>query len=100
MQFLWTMLPVLLLWPGLCGALCCSMVASMAWTLWCLYGLNYVFACACFNDTSIGHCAWNLILCSDLSPTTQWVALHAKECVAGIVSQPQTIVSGIKWEAR
>jgi hypothetical protein len=40
----WTRLP-----------LCCSMLASMAWTMWFFYGLNYVFACACFHDTSIGH---------------------------------------------
>jgi hypothetical protein len=45
----WTMSP-----------LCCSMVASMAWTMWCFYGLNYVFAYACFYDTSMDHYTFHI----------------------------------------
>jgi hypothetical protein len=36
----WNMLP-----------LCCSMVASMAWTMWRFHGLSYEFAYACFFYT-------------------------------------------------
>jgi hypothetical protein len=28
------------------------MVASIAWTMWCFYGVNYVSAYACFSCTS------------------------------------------------
>jgi hypothetical protein len=42
------------------------MVASMAWTVWCLYGLDYAFAYACFYDTSMGHYTWYLVPCNEL----------------------------------
>jgi hypothetical protein len=35
--------------PGLC----CSYGVSLACTMWCIYGLNYVTACACLYDTSM-----------------------------------------------
>jgi hypothetical protein len=52
----WTVLP-----------LCCSMLASMAWTMWFFYGLNYAFAYACFYGTSMGHNTWYLVPCNSLS---------------------------------
>jgi hypothetical protein len=30
---------------------------AMAWTMWCLYGLNYAFACASCHDISMSHYA-------------------------------------------
>jgi hypothetical protein len=44
-----------------CTLLCCSMVASLAWTMWGFYGLNYAFAYACFCDTPMGHYTWYLV---------------------------------------
>jgi hypothetical protein len=61
--YMWTML-AMLLWHGRC----CSLVASVAWTMWCLYGLNYAFTYACFYDTSIGHYTW--YICNKLSAQT------------------------------
>jgi hypothetical protein len=52
----WTVLP-----------LSCSMLASMAWTMWFFYGLNYAFAYACFFGTSMGHNTWYLVLCNEFS---------------------------------
>jgi hypothetical protein len=43
------------------------MVASMVWTMWSFYGLNYAFAYACFHDTSRGHYTWYLVPCNELS---------------------------------
>jgi hypothetical protein len=40
----WTMLP-----------LCCSMLASMAWTMWFFYGLDYVFA---YDDDITPYATW------------------------------------------
>jgi hypothetical protein len=48
----WTMLP-----------LCCSVVASVAWTMWSFYA----FAYACFYDTSMGHYTWYLVPCNERS---------------------------------
>jgi hypothetical protein len=59
----WTMISMLRLGHGLY----CSMVASMAWNLWCFYGLNYAFTYPCFYDTSMGHYTWYLITCYELS---------------------------------
>jgi hypothetical protein len=49
-------------------------LASMAWTMWCLYGLDclcflfwYIYAFFC--DTSMGHFAWYLFPCNELSLT-------------------------------
>jgi hypothetical protein len=42
------------------------MVASMAWTMWSFYGLNYAFAYACFHDASMGHYTWYLVPCNEL----------------------------------
>jgi hypothetical protein len=43
------------------------MLASMAWTMWFSYGLDYAFAYACFYDTSMGHCTWYIVPCNELS---------------------------------
>jgi hypothetical protein len=42
---MWTLLPMLLLWPGLC-CLYAALWLHMDWAMWC-YSLNYAFA-ACF----------------------------------------------------
>jgi hypothetical protein len=42
------------------------MVASTALAMCCLYGLDYVPAYACFNDTPMGHYTWYLDPCSKL----------------------------------
>jgi hypothetical protein len=44
--------------------LCCSMVASMAWTMLCFYRLNYAFAYACLYVTSLGQYTWYLAPCN------------------------------------
>jgi hypothetical protein len=57
------------------------MVASMAWTMWSFYGLNYAFAYACFYDTSMGHYTWYLVPCNSLR-SILWVmviSLHGRE---------------------
>jgi hypothetical protein len=51
--------PWLLLWPNLCGA-------SMIWTM-CLPTLVSVIVYACFYNTFMGHNAWYLVTCNDLS---------------------------------
>jgi hypothetical protein len=65
---LWTMIPMLLPMAWTMLPLVLFMVASMAWTMWSLYGLNYEFAYACFYDTFMGHYMWYLVPCSELSP--------------------------------
>jgi hypothetical protein len=64
---MWTMLPMLLPMAWTMLPLCCSKIASMAWTMWCFYGLNYAFAYACSYDTSMGHYMWYLVPCNELS---------------------------------
>jgi hypothetical protein len=44
---MWTMLPMLLVLPGV------AMLASMAWTMSFFYGLEYAFAYACYYDTLV-----------------------------------------------
>jgi hypothetical protein len=52
-----------------------AMVASMTWTSWCLSGLDYVFAYACFHKTPKGKYTRHLVTCDKLS---QCVALARK----------------------
>jgi hypothetical protein len=73
--FMQTLLPMLLLWPGLCYLLCCSMLASMAWTLWSFYGLENAFAYACFYNTSMGHYTWYLVPTQKASQRSIWTLL-------------------------
>jgi hypothetical protein len=56
----------------------------MAWTMWCCYDLNYVFAYACFYDTSMGHYKWYLVPCNELSltPNALLPLYHFKRCEA------------------
>jgi hypothetical protein len=46
-----------------------SLVASLAWTMWRLHGLDYVSACACFYDTYTTHYSttWYIVPCNELS---------------------------------
>jgi hypothetical protein len=41
---------------------------TLAWTVRCLYGLDYLSVDASFYDTSMGHYTWYLVPCNELSP--------------------------------
>jgi hypothetical protein len=61
------------------------MVASMAWNMWCLYGLNYAFAYASFYNASMGHVARPLyhVVRGILFPVTSFLSNSRKRLEAG-----------------
>jgi hypothetical protein len=88
----WTMLLMLLKWPGLCYRYASRALCLLLWPalyLWFFYDLNYVFAYACFCDTSMGHYTWYLVTWNGLS-------LGRREADVGADDQVATVLSGYR----
>jgi hypothetical protein len=66
-----------------CGSCCLPTHSCSTYPLplhWCLYGLDYVSAYACFHDTHVGQYAWSLVPCNELSLFMEQVSRNCCLC--------------------
>jgi hypothetical protein len=67
------------------------MLASVTWTICFFYGLDYVFAYACFCSTSMGHYTWYLVPCNEIS------LIRAPQQVRAHKAIRQQYINGQQW---